>query len=202
MELKRLSHACFKINGNGLIIYIDPYNLKEPDQADLILITHDHYDHCSINDIEKIRTDNTIIIASIGCSISGDVRHMNPGDKIVVKGIEIEAVSAYNIGKPFHPKEKRNLGYIITIEGKRIYHAGDTDLISEMNSITCDIALLPVSGTYVMTAQEAAKAADMIRPSLVAIPMHYGSGVVGTTLDAENFEKNTGIHVAFDTYNC
>ena len=202
MELKRLGHACFKINGDGLIIYIDPYNLKQADQADLILITHDHYDHCSIKDIEKIRTEDTIIIASEGCPVSGEVRHMKPGDKLVVKGIEIEAVSAYNIGKPFHPKEKKNLGYIMKIEGKRIYHAGDTDLISEMSTISCDIALLPVSGTYVMTAQEAARAADIIRPSLVAIPMHYGSGVVGTTLDAENFEKNTRINVVFDTYNC
>ena len=136
MELKRLSHACFKIKGNGLIIYIDPYDLDQPDQADLILITHDHYDHCSIKDIEKIRKEDTTIIATAGCSISGDIKHMKPGDRMVVKGIEIEAVAAYNIGKPFHPKEKSNLGYIITIEGKRIYHAGDTDLISEMNSIS------------------------------------------------------------------
>lgn len=202
MEIKRLGHASFKIRGNGLVLYIDPYDLKETEAADLILITHDHCDHCSIRDIDRIKTDETVIIASEGCALSGDLRRMRPGDKATVKGIEIEAVPAYNINKPFHPKAKGNLGYIISIEGKRVYHAGDTDLIPEMNDVTCDIALLPVSGTYVMNPREAAKAADIIRPSLVAMPMHYGSGVVGTTDDAESFEKSTEVRVVFDQYIC
>jgi len=202
MEIKRLGHSSFKIRGNDLVLYIDPYDLKETEAADLILITHDHYDHCSVRDIDRIRTDETVIIAAEGCAVSGDPRQMRPGDKMTVKGIEIEAVPAYNINKPFHPKAKGNLGYIISIEGKRVYHAGDTDLIPEMNDVTCDIALLPVSGTYVMNPREAAKAADIIRPSLVAMPMHYGSGPVGIMDDAESFEKSTEVRVVFDQYNC
>ena len=202
MEIKRLGHASFKIRGDDLVLYIDPYDLKETEAADLVLITHDHYDHCSVRDIEKIRTDDTVIIAPEGCVVSGDLRHMRPGDKANVKGVQIEAVPTYNINKPFHPKAKGNLGYVITIEGKRVYHAGDTDLIPEMNDVTCDIALLPVSGTYVMNPEEAARAADIIRPSLVAMPMHYGSGVVGTMDDAEVFEKSTQVRVVFDQYNC
>jgi len=202
MEIKRLGHASFKIRGDDLVLYIDPYDLKETEAADLVLITHDHYDHCSVRDIEKIRTDDTVIIASEGCVVSGDLTHMRPGDKTSVKGVKIEAVPAYNINKPFHPKAKGNLGYVITIEGKRVYHAGDTDLIPEMNEVKCDIALLPVSGTYVMNPEEAARAADIIRPSLVAMPMHYGSGAVGNMDDAESFEKNTQVRVVLDQYNC
>ena len=202
MEIKRLCHACFRIRGNEKTVYVDPYGLKEHDKADLILITHDHYDHCSVRDIEKIRTDETFIIASEECAVRGKVKHMKPGDKATVQGIQIEAVPAYNTAKPFHPKTKGNLGYIITMEGKRVYHAGDTDLIPEMDAVSCDIALLPVSGTYVMDPYEAAKAADMIRPSLVAIPMHYGSGVVGSVEDAEAFGRTTDVKVAFDTYIC
>ena len=202
MEIKRLGHASFKIRGNELVLYIDPYDLKETESADLILITHDHCDHCSARDIDRIRKNETVIIASEGCSVGGDLRHMRPGDKATVKGVQIEAVPAYNIHKPFHPKSKGNLGYIIGMEGKRVYHAGDTDLIPEMNDVTCDVALLPVSGTYVMNPQEAARAADIIRPSLVAMPMHYGSGVVGSMDDAESFEKDTQVRVVFDRYSC
>lgn len=203
MELKRLEHSCFKIvGGNGEIVYIDPYGLKQTDKADVVLVTHGHHDHCSLEDIKKISTDDTIVIASEGCSIRGNIRHMKPGDKIEAKGIEVAAVPAYNIGKPFHPKERGDLGYIIKIDGKRIYHAGDTDLIPEIRSIKCDIAILPVSGIYVMNPEEAAKAADLINPSLVAMPMHYGSGIVGTKEDAETFERATSVPVAFETYTC
>ena len=166
------------------------------------LPTHDHHDHCSLRDIEKIKTDDSAIVAPESCLMGGNVLHMKPGDQISVKGIRIEGVPAYNIGKPFHPKEKQNLGYIVTLEGKRVYHAGDTDLIPEMKTIGCDIALLPVSGTYVMNASEAAEAANTIRPSLVAIPMHYGSGIVGTAEDAETFRRMTEVHVVFDGYTC
>jgi len=202
MELKRLGHACFRIRGNDLTIYIDPFGLKEPDKADLVLITHSHHDHCSLKDIEKIKTEDTSIVVPENCPLGGNVLHMKPGDQISVKGIGIEGVPAYNIDKPFHPREKQNLGYIMTLEGKRIYHAGDTDFIPEMKAIHCDIALLPVSGTYVMNASEAGEAADTIRPSLVAIPMHYGSGIIGTPEDAEAFKRMTGVHVVFDEFTC
>ncbi len=188
-----LGHASFRIE-NDKTIYIDPYELKgEPPKANLILITHDHSDHCSPDDVAKIAKDDTVIvtIAAAAQKLKGDVRVVKPGDSITVLGIPIEAVPAYNVnkfrspGEPFHPKESGHVGFILTVGGQRIYHAGDTDIIPEMNDIQADIALLPAGGTYTMTAEEAAEAANRIKPK-VAIPMHYGA-IVGSIKDAERF---------------
>ena len=182
-------HDAFCIAGSKKI-YIDPFQLKQKDTADIILITHTHYDHLSPDDIAKITGKQSSII---GPADAGDkVNHiqvMHPGDVITLDGVTIEAVPAYNIGKKFHPKSNNWLGYIITIDTMRIYHAGDTDHIPEMKTLkNIDIALLPVSGTYVMTAHEAVQAALDIHPGL-AIPMHYGS-IIGTTHDAESFKRD------------
>jgi L-ascorbate metabolism protein UlaG (beta-lactamase superfamily) len=192
-----LGHDGFRIDSSKRI-YLDPFQIKSTVPADIILVSHDHFDHCSPDDILKIETKSSVIITDKASSgkLTGDVRVVKPGDRLTVQGIEVEIVPAYNTNKQFHPKLDGKLGFIITVEGVRIYHAGDTDFIPEMKSIRADIALLPVSGTYVMTADEAVEAALAINPQL-AIPMHYGS-IVGTESDAKRFaEKLKGkINVA------
>lgn len=190
-----LGHDSFRLEGE-VTVYIDPWKLPpNSPKADIILITHDHYDHCSPEDVAKIQKADTVIVTipAAARKLKGEVKTVKPGDKITVKGIEIEAVPAYNTDKPFHPKEAGHVGFIVTLGGKRIYHAGDTDFIPEMKGLKVDIALLPVSGTYVMTAEEAAKAADAIKPE-VAIPMHYGE-IVGSERDAERFKELTSVQV-------
>ena len=183
-----LGHDGFRIDA-GKIIYIDPFQMNSAVPADIILVSHDHFDHCSPDDIKKIQKKETVIIADKASAgkLTGDRRIMKPGDKVTVAGIEIEAVPSYNINKQFHPKADGKLGFIITVDGVRLYHAGDTDFILEMNNIKADIALLPVSGTYVMTADEAVQAALAIKPQ-VAIPMHYGA-IVGSDADAKTFAE-------------
>lgn len=188
-----LGHASFRIE-NDKTIYIDPYELKgKPPEADLILITHDHHDHCSPDDVAKVAKDDTVIVtvAAAARRLKGDVRVVKPGESLVVLGIPIKTVPAYNVNKfrspgvPFHPQESGHVGFILTVGGLRIYHAGDTDVIPEMDDIEADIALLPVGGTYTMTADEAAQAANRIKPK-VAIPMHHGA-IVGSERDAQRF---------------
>jgi len=151
------------------------------------LITHEHYDHCSPDDVKKVQKPSTVIVteADSAKKLTGDIRVVAPGDKLTVSGIPIEVVPAYNTNKKFHPKRNGWLGFIVTVDGVRLYHAGDTDLIPEMDSLKADIALLPVSGTYVMTAEEAVEAAKRIKPE-IAIPMHYGA-IVGSAEDALRF---------------
>lgn len=190
-----LGHDSFRLEGE-VTIYIDPWKLPpNSPKADIILITHEHYDHCSPEDVAKIQKADTVIVTipAAARKLKGEVKTVKPWDKITVKGIEVEAVPAYNINKPFHPKEAGHVGFIVNLGGKRIYHAGDTDFIPEMKGLKVDIALLPVSGTYVMTADEAARAADAIKPE-VAIPMHYGE-IVGSEKDAERFKELTSVQV-------
>ena len=183
-----LGHDTFRIEGEQLI-YTDPFKIKKKDTAGIILITHEHYDHCSAEDVKKLQGPETVIVTPADCAskLQGNVKIVKPGDKIEVRGVQIEAVPSYNTNKQFHTKDRGWVGYVFTVKGQRIYIAGDTDRIPEMKNISTDIALLPVSGTYVMTADEAAQAALDIKPK-VAIPMHYGS-IVGTKEDARKFAE-------------
>jgi L-ascorbate metabolism protein UlaG (beta-lactamase superfamily) len=186
-----MAHATFKVN-DGALIYIDPWKLQVEDRADIVLITHAHYDHCSPEDVSKVAGEETVIIGPAECA-SEFLLNFRPaviGSKLTVGDVEITPVSAYNIDKEFHPKNKKWVGYVIEIDGKRVYHAGDTDSIPEMKKLKglgVDVALLPVGGTYTMTAEEAAEAANAIEPKL-AIPMHFGT-IVGGTSDAEQFRQ-------------
>lgn len=184
-----LGHATTRIDADK-IIYIDPWKIKEgAKKADIILITHDHFDHCVPTDVKKIAKDDTTIVTVKDCAdkLKGDIKIVKPGDKLNVKGIEIEAVPAYNVNKDFHPRSKGWVGFIVTVDGVRIYQAGDTDSTDEMKKLKVDIALLPVGGTYTMTANEAATAANIFKPKVV-IPIHWGD-IVGSRADAEAFKK-------------
>ncbi|HEY8476606.1 MAG TPA: MBL fold metallo-hydrolase, partial [Chloroflexota bacterium] len=179
-----LGHDAFRLGG-ALTVYLDPYQIPGGPLADVVLITHDHFDHFSKDDIARVRKPSTIFVGppNVVAELSGDTRAVRPGDALAIGDLVVETVPAYNVtkfrapGVPFHPREAGGLGYIITTNGVRVYHAGDTDLTPEVERVRADIALLPVSGTYVMTAEEAAEAAARIRPQ-VAVPMHYGS-IVG-----------------------
>jgi L-ascorbate metabolism protein UlaG (beta-lactamase superfamily) len=187
-----LGHDSFRLDASTCI-YIDPYQIDSDKPADLILVTHDHFDHCSPEDVARIQRPGTVIVTEKDSAkkLSGDVRVMTPGERLVLDGLTVEAVPAYNTNKQFHPKANGWLGFVIEVDGVRIYHAGDSDFIPEMKDLDVDIALLPVSGTYVMNADEAVEAALAINPKL-AIPMHYGA-IVGNQSDATHFrDKLTG----------
>jgi L-ascorbate metabolism protein UlaG (beta-lactamase superfamily) len=189
ITLTWLGHASFKLNDREKTIYFDPWKVKKGELADLILITHSHFDHLSPDDLRRIQKKETVIVATkdSASKLKGDIRTIKPGDKITVDDIQIETIHAYNIGKNYHPKTNGWVGFIVTIGGKRIYHAGDTDAIPEMKRLSVDVALLPIGGTYTMTAEEAAEIANEFKPTS-AIPMHWGA-IVGSKADAERFKK-------------
>ncbi len=178
-------------------VYIDPFKMKEePHDADIILITHEHYDHFSPEDISKVSKPGTIIVVpekmlskaqgALGSSYNFVTVMQN--DRKMVGSLELETIPAYNISKQFHPKVAEWVGYILNADGKRIYAAGDTDATPEARSVKCDIALVPIGGTYTMDPKEAAKLVNEIKPE-TAIPVHYG-GVVGRPEDGEIFKKS------------
>jgi len=183
-------HSSIKIT-KGKIIYIDPFKIeKESHDADIILITHDHYDHYSPEDIEKVTTNETIVVAPKTMKALNKMKNVilvEPSKTYEVRGIKIETIPAYNNNKQFHPKNNKWVGYIIEIEGTRYYIAGDTDITPENKQVKCDVALVPVGGTYTMTAEEGAELVNMIKPK-IAIPTHYGS-IVGNKEDGEKFQK-------------
>jgi L-ascorbate metabolism protein UlaG (beta-lactamase superfamily) len=201
-----LGHSGFRIRAGRTTIYIDPYRVPEgAPPADVILVTHGHYDHFSPSDVAALSTKSTWLIAPapVAEKVGGHVLSIAPGEMIepdFARGVAIRATAAYNTskrnaeGKPFHPREAGLVGYDLNIRGERLYHAGDTDVVPEMDEVAgVDIALLPVSGTYVMTPEEAAEAARRIQPG-VAVPMHWGQHI-GTKADAERFKALTPVPV-------
>ncbi len=204
IEVRWLGHASFilKDKEKDRTIYIDPYDLSENpnlDKADMILITHSHYDHCSFADLQKVVKEGTIILATADCQSTINklenpvkVEIVHPGMELDFNGLRILTVPAYNIDKSFHPKEEGWVGYVIKMNGLVLYHPGDTDVIPEMKNLTGHkqqgktfVALLPIGGRFTMTAEEAVEAAKMIKPS-ITIPMHWGS-IIGTEEDAKEF---------------
>lgn len=199
LKITWLGHDSFKIK-DGKTVIIDPFKIRSTaDKADILLITHEHFDHLSLDDIKKVANDKTVVVATPACKNElsklrfGGTNYVHPGDRLNLDGVSIDVVPAYNLnkfrepGKVFHPKEDGKVGYIVGMRGVRVYHSGDTDAIQEMKGFKTDLALLPVSGTYVMTSEEAAQAAKMIGPK-AAIPMHYGA-IVGSERDAEKFKQ-------------
>lgn len=191
--IKVLCHSSIKITGEKTI-YVDPFKIdKDYNDADLIFITHSHYDHYSEEDIERIRKDDTTYIVTKDVAFKlqdkgvseKSIFVVEPNKEYEIDGIKFETIPAYNINKQFHPKNNNWIGYIIEIKGIRYYIAGDTDITPENSKVECDVALVPVGGTYTMTYKEAAELINKIKPK-VAIPIHYGS-IVGTNQDAKRF---------------
>ena len=190
-----LYHSSIKIKDNK-IIYIDPFKIdKDYNDADIVFITHDHFDHYSEEDIDKVINENTTIIIPEELLTKILRKRINKNAVItvesnkeyMVQGIKFETIPAYNTNKTFHPKENDWVGYIITLDGIRYYIAGDTDITEENRKVKCDVAFVPVGGTYTMNYSEAAKLVNIIKPK-IAVPIHYGS-IVGTKQDATNFIK-------------
>jgi L-ascorbate metabolism protein UlaG (beta-lactamase superfamily) len=201
-----LGHSGFRIRVGRAVVYIDPYRVPEGSPpADLILVTHGHYDHFSPQDVERLSTRSTWLVGppAVAERVSGQVHSIAPGELLedeLVRGVYVAAVAAYNTskrdaeGRVFHPREAGWVGYELNLRGERLYHSGDTDVIPEMDSVTgVDVALLPVSGVYVMTAEEAAEAARRIQPR-VAVPMHWGEHI-GTLDDALAFRERAPVDV-------
>jgi L-ascorbate metabolism protein UlaG (beta-lactamase superfamily) len=201
-----LGHAGFRIEAGGATIYIDPYRVAEDaPKADAILVTHGHYDHFSPRDVERLSHDRTWLVAPsvVAERAAGRVLSIAPGETLELehlRGVDVAAVAAYNTskrdsdGNVFHPREAGLVGFDLNVRGERLYHSGDTDVIPEMDTVVgVDVALLPVSGTYVMTASEAVEAARRIQPR-IAVPMHWGEHI-GTRADAELFAQRAPVEV-------
>jgi L-ascorbate metabolism protein UlaG (beta-lactamase superfamily) len=210
ISFRWLGHDGFLIEWEGKTICIDPFQVEGSFEAvDVLISSHHHMDHCSEDDLMKFASSNTDVI---GIPLAKDtlekldcktVHYVQPGDKKIFDTITVEMVHAYNVnkfrepGKPFHPKEEKHIGVVIELGNVRLYHTGDSDHIPEMANINADVALLPVSGTYVMTAAEAIEAAKTLNPKL-AIPMHFGN-IVGDRTMAEEFEKGVSCTVKIPT---
>jgi len=192
-NIEVLTHSSIRIN-KGKVIYFDPFNIeKNYNDADIIFITHSHYDHYSEKDIDKVKQDNTYFVAPedvnselLKQGIDEErIIQVAPNQTEEILGIKVETISAYNVNKKFHPKENNWVGYIIEIDGIRYYIAGDTDINEDNLKVKCDVCFVPVGGTYTMNCMEAAQFVNEIKPK-VAVPIHYGS-IVGTSEDAKEF---------------
>ena len=197
-NIELLGHASIKIDK----IYFDPFQLTENyNDAEYIFITHSHYDHFSEEDILKVKSENSVIIITndlyektllLGFA-SDKIIVVEPNKTYNINGLEFATIPAYNINKPFHPKENNWVGYILELEDKKIYIAGDTDVTEESKNVICDIALVPVGGTYTMTCYEAAELVNIIKPKKV-IPIHYAE-IVGEKQDAIKFKGNVNNNI-------
>ncbi len=189
VRIEWVGHATFRMKFRGLTVYVDPYILDEnPEKADLVLITHDHFDHCDLDALHKIRKDGTYVVAAETCRGKlRDAVFVRPGDVVEWNGIGVEAVPSYNPAKRFHPREKDYVGFLVRFGRVTVYHPGDTDFIPEMESLKgrVTVFLAPIGGTYTMDEVEAAKAVEVIQPKFV-IPMHYNF-LQGLEKDPERF---------------
>lgn len=192
-NIEVLCHSSIRINKEK-IIYIDPFKIdKNYNDADVVFITHDHYDHYSEEDIDKIKKEGTVFVIPeelltkllVKGYNKNDITIVQPNKQYMIQGIKFETVPAYNTNKAFHPKENEWVGYIIEIKGIRYYIAGDTDITEENKKVKCDVAFVPVGGTYTMDFKEAARLINEIKPK-IAVPTHYGD-IVGTNQDATDF---------------
>lgn len=186
-----LCHSSIRVTGSRRV-YFDPFRVEgAPKDADFILITHDHFDHFSPEDIAKVRKAETVIVTP--ASTAGKVKELGfaeacviaPGERLELPGLTVEAVASYNTNKPNHPKANGWVGYLLTMDGARYYVAGDTDDTPEARAVSCDLALVPVGGTYTTTAAEAAALVNAMKP-LAAVPTHYAA-IVGTLADGQRF---------------
>lgn len=196
-NIEVFTQSSIRIKGSEGTIYLDTIGMEEePHDADFIFITHDHYDHYSPEDIAKVISDRTILIVpekmaeTVKKDIKGyaDLVPVKPGESKEVNGLKFETVASYNTDKQYHPKNAGFMGYVLQVDGKRIYVAGDMDATEEAKAVRCDIAMVPIGGTFTMDAKEAAGLINIIQPK-IAIPTHYGS-IVGTKKDADVFAAN------------
>lgn len=203
-NIRVLTHSSIRIQSGDTVLYVDPYKVSgRPQDAGFVFITHDHFDHFSPEDIEKVSCDKTVLVVpeKIRDKVLQEADEMRgiipvkPDAPYDINGFSFETVPAYNRLKPFHPKTAGWVGYIFCLDGKRIYVAGDTDATPDAKKVQCDVALVPVGGTYTMNASQAAELVNTIRPA-AAIPTHYGS-VAGSAADAESFREKVdpAVHV-------
>ena len=195
-DIKVLCHSSIKFD-KGQVIYFDPYKINENyNDADVIFITHSHYDHFSEEDILKVKKEGTKIVVTedlydrsvkLGFD-EGDILVVKPNGVYEVNNIKFKTIPAYNVNKNFHPKANNWVGYIITLDNVSYYIAGDTDITEENRKVKCDVAFVPIGGTYTMTAEEAANLVNEIKPK-IAVPIHYGL-IVGTKEDEEVFKTH------------
>ena len=190
MKISINTHSSIRIEDKK-VIYFDPFEIEnEAHDADIIYITHDHYDHFSIDDIRKIEKEDTVyVIPECMYNLLGgeNVVVVKAGDKTMIEGYEMEVIPSYNVNKQFHTKEKNYVGYIVTIDNQRVYVAGDCDANEDNLKISCDIALIPIGGKYTMDYAQAADFINHIKPK-IAIPTHYGS-IIGEKDDGKKFAE-------------
>lgn len=194
-NIEVLCHSSIKIN-KGIIIYFDPFKIeKNYNDADIIFITHDHYDHYSEEDIDKVIKNNTIIVSPVDLLEKllnkglkkENIISVKPYEDYNIRNLKFNTIPAYNTNKQFHPRKNNWVGYLIELEGITYYIAGDTDITEDNKKIKCDVAFVPIGGTFTMNYQEASELINTIKPKIV-VPIHYGS-IVGTKEDAINFSK-------------